>query len=298
MEKGTVYTVAGAPLARNLGKLLDRCRLQERIRDDRTILIKPNLVDALAPPVTTPVDIVAALIDWLRLHCGAPIVIGEGTAAFSHDTFHVFAQLGYVDLARQKAVELVDLNCERTVRRSRSDCRRWPELHLPALAYDTFLLSVPVLKAHTMDGVTLTLKNMMGLAPPAHYQEGRSWKKSAFHRDLGQAVADLNRYRCPDFTLLDARVGLAEAHLFGPTCDPQPGRLVAGDDPVAVDSYGTSLLGRSWREVEHIRRLHGVLGRAEPLRIIEVTGGAPQCDPVNAGGYDEKTGQDRYRLSA
>ncbi|HEB50489.1 MAG TPA: DUF362 domain-containing protein [Desulfobulbus sp.] len=289
MEQGTIYTTAGAPLVPGLGRLLDRAGLARRVSGAGTVLIKPNLVDALAPPVTTPVDIVEALIDWLREACDVHIVIGEGTAANRHDTWYVFARLGYVDLARRKGVELVDLNSEQTVCRRRTDCRRWPELHLPLLAYDAFLLSVPVLKAHTMDAVTLTLKNMMGLAPPAHYQEGDSWKKSAFHRDLGQAVADLNRYRCPDFTLLDARVGMAEAHLFGPVCDPPVGMLVAGYDPVAVDARGASLLGKDWRQVEHIRRLHGELGLAEPLRIIEVE---------DEGGRNEKTGPDRHRLPA
>ncbi len=270
MEQGTVYTTAGTPLVRNLDRLLDQSGLARLLGNVGTILIKPNLVDALAPPVTTPVDIIEALIDWLRRACAADIIIGEGTAANSHDTFYVFTRLGYVELAGRKGVELVDLNCEETVCRSRPDCRRWPELHLPAMAYDAFLLSVPVLKAHTMDSVTLTLKNMMGLAPPAHYQEGSSWKKSSFHRDLGRAVADLNRYRCPDFTLLDARVGMAEAHLFGPACEPPVDRLVAGTDPVAVDAWGSALLGRDWQGVEHIRELHGELGLAEPLRVVEV----------------------------
>ncbi|GEM_PF-174500 len=283
---------AGAPLGHNLGRLLDRCGLAQRIRACRTILIKPNLVDVLAPPVTTPVDIVEALIDWLRDHCDASLVIGEGTAARDHDTFHVFSELGYMALARRKAVELVDLNDAATSHSRRPDCRRWPELHLPALVYEAFLLSLPVLKAHTLDRVTLGLKNMMGLAPPRHYQEQGSWKKSAFHRDLGHAVADLNRYRCPDFTLLDARVGMAEAHLFGPLCDPPVNRLVAGFDPVAVDACGAALLGRDWRQVEHIRRLHNELGRAEPLRIIETAGEGPG----NPGEDNEKAGQDRYRL--
>ena len=71
-------------------------------------------------------------------------------------------------------------------------------MHLPEIVFDTFLLSVPVLKAHTLAGITLTLKNMMGLPPPAHYQQRNGWKKSKFHHSIGLAIADLNRYRCPD----------------------------------------------------------------------------------------------------
>ena len=270
MNSGTVYTISSASLARNLEKLLDTCRLAERILGKERILIKPNLVDVLPPPITTSVELIAVLIDYLQTVSDAELIIGEGTASARYDTHHVFAQLGFVGLAAEKKVELMDLNEEKSACRRRKDCLRWPEMHLPEIAYECFLLSVPVLKAHTLAGVTLSLKNMMGLAPPAHYQQGNNWKKASFHRQVDHAVADLNRYRCPDFTLLDASVGMADSHLYGPTCDPPPGLLVAGYDPVAVDAYGAKLLGRDWQAIGHINQLHGELGMAAPLTVVGV----------------------------
>ncbi len=270
MNSGTIYTIGSSPLERNLKQLLDTCELAKRIQGTKRILIKPNLVDVLPPPITTPVELIAVLIDYLQSVSDAELIIGEGTASAQYDTHHVFAQLGYVALAAERKVRLIDLNEERSVCRKREDCLRWSEMHLPEIGYESFILSVPVLKAHTLAGVTLSLKNMMGLAPPAHYQQGNSWKKAAFHRHVDHAVADLNRYRCPDFSLLDASVGMAESHLYGPTCDPPPGLLVAGYDPVAVDGYGSQLLGRNWQEIGHISQLHGELGQAAPLTVIGV----------------------------
>ena len=83
-------------------------------------------------------------------------------------------------------------------------------------------------------------------------------------------MADLNRYRTPDFTLIDATVGMAEAHLWGPVCDPPPNRLIASFDPVAADACGTALLKRDWRRIGHIALLNGVLGQAEPLEMVEI----------------------------
>ncbi|MCI5139915.1 MAG: DUF362 domain-containing protein, partial [Candidatus Electrothrix sp. AR1] len=141
----------------------------------------------------------------------------------------------------------------------------------PKIATDSFLLSVPVLKAHTLAGVTLTMKNMMGLAPPEHYHQGGGWKKAAFHNRVHEAVADLNRYRSPDFTVLDATIGMAEAHLWGPTCNPPVKKLVAGFDPVAMDSYGAALLGKDWQSIGHIADVDGELGQAAPITEIEAT---------------------------
>ncbi len=270
MNRGTVYTCGNVPLRENLGRLLDASGIGEQIQETKTVLIKPNLVNVLPPPITTPVELIAHLIDYLKAITGAEIIIGEGTASARHDTFHVFTELGYTAMAAEKRVRLLDLNDEETICRRRKKCLRWPEMHLPKIVYESFLLSVPVLKAHTLAGVTLSLKNMMGLAPPAHYQQGKSsWKKTAFHRKIGQAVADLNRYRRPDFTLLDAGVGMVESHLWGATCEPPPGLLAAGSDPVAIDAYGAGLLGKNWQDIEHIRELDGELGQAEPLTIIK-----------------------------
>jgi uncharacterized protein (DUF362 family) len=84
---------------------------------------------------------------------------------------------------------------------------------------------------------------------------------------MQESILDLNRYRTPDFTVLDATVGMAEAHLWGPACDPHPGVLAAGFDPVALDAYGAGLLKRDWRTIDHISLANGEIGSAEPLKI-------------------------------
>jgi uncharacterized protein (DUF362 family) len=173
-------------------------------------------------------------------------------------------------MAARQRVHLIDLNTEPLVRKTNRECQRLPELYLPALLDKVFLISVPVLKAHSLAGVTLTMKNMIGCIPPSHYRRGNSWGKSALHEGIDQAIVDLNRYRTPDFTLLDCSVGMAESHLWGKQCDPPVGLLAASTDPVAIDSHGAELLGRDWRTIEHLRLADGLLGRAEPLEVIRV----------------------------
>ncbi len=248
--------------------LLAASGLAAAVAHQRRIIIKPNLVEPVPPPITTPVALVAALVAYLReVAPHAELVVAEGVGSLRHDTWHVFRELGYLDLARRQGVELVDLNDAPLVRLVDPTCLRWPEMYLPAMVFDAFLISVPVLKAHSLAGVTLTMKNMMGLAPPAHYQQGGHWKKASFHHRVQEAVHDLNRYRAPDFTLLDATVGMAEAHLWGPTCQPPVNRLIAGFDPVAVDAIGAGLLGQDWRRIGHIRLGDGVLGSATATAV-------------------------------
>lgn len=215
----------------------------------------------MAPPITTPVTLIDLLIEYLRERiAGVQIIIGEGTGSLQYDTHHPFQMLGYTQLAAKKQIRLVDLNEEVLRTQENPVCTRWPIMHLPAILDEIFLLSVPVLKAHTLAEVTITMKNMMGCAPPSHFRGNGGWGKSAFHEQIHEAIFDLNRYRTPDFTLLDASIGMAEAHLWGAQCNPPVNRLVASADPVAIDAYGASLLGRNWQDIKYIQLADTILG--------------------------------------
>jgi uncharacterized protein (DUF362 family) len=267
----TIYTSLFTSWQESVPRLLDATNLPDRLAAEKRIIIKPNLVEPLKPPITTPVELVAALVDYIRAsQPHLEIIIGEGCGSSCNDTMQVFETLGYTKLAAKTGVTLLDLNEAPLARMQDNNCSRWPEMYLPKIVFESYLLSVPVLKAHSLAGITLTMKNMMGLAPPAHYQQGGNWKKASFHQNIHESVFDLNQYRTPDFTLLDATIGMQEAHLWGPTCDPPPNRIAAGYDPVAMDSYGCSLLRIKWASVGHLAMAHGILGQAAPLSVLEV----------------------------
>lgn len=251
--------------------LLDACSLGQTVANHGQVLIKPNLIEVLQPPITTPVALVEAMVDYLLDFLPQEnIIIGEGCGSTSYDTHHAFSELGYASLAADKGIQLIDLNTEELRRRENPECTRLPEIYLPEILDRVFLLSVPVLKAHSMSQVTLTMKNMMGCAPPSHYQGAGGWAKASFHTDLHRAIFDLNRYRSPDFTLLDASIGMAQAHLWGPQCSPPVGKIAVSDDPVAIDSYGTSLLHKNWQNIQHIALAHEVLGTADSFEVVEI----------------------------
>ncbi len=103
---------------------------------------------------------------------------------------------------------------------SNDKCSFFPTIYLPEIVFSSFLISTPVLKAHSLSQITGSLKNMVGIAPPKHYQgQYGVWKKVAFHKDIHQSVLDLHRYRSSDLTLIDASIGLVEHHLGGRFAD-------------------------------------------------------------------------------
>ncbi len=243
---------------------LDRVGAGKALRRRRLVWIKPNLVNDSPFPVTSDPEMIRAVVEYVRDNSRARIIIAEGCGDAGMETHEVFESLGYDRLARECGVELVDLNSEPLKRLRNPEFQVLPEMYLPGRIFSGMLISVPVLKRHSLAGVTLGMKNLLGMAPPKYYQQGGGWKKSFFHGRMQQSIFELNCCRKPDLSIVDARVGLAEYHLGGAECSPAVNRILAGFDPVAVDAAGAELLGLSWQDVGHIRLAHGVLGHAEP----------------------------------
>ena len=133
------------------------------------------------------------------------------------------------------------------------------------------LINVPVAKSHSMTGVSLGLKGLMGLI----------WDRESFHSkfDINQGIADLATVIKPQLTILDATRTMISGGPGGPGDVKKPNLIIAGVDPVAVDSYGVGIVswyGRNFkgRQVEHLLEAHQRgLGKidVENLRIYKGT---------------------------
>ncbi len=249
-------------------ELLEKSYILTHIPVDENIILKPNLVTDDPPPITTPVEFVEQIIVFLQKNVKNKIIIAEGTGEPSYTTDYVYNQLGYAQLANKYSIELLDLNEADLVLLENSDASRYQEMYLPKIIMNNFLISIPVLKAHSLAKVTLTMKNMMGAVPPQHYCAG-SWNKSAFHSDMQNSILDLNRYKTPDYTIMDATVGMAEAHLWGDLCNPKVNKLIAGKDSVAIDVHGANLLNINWKKVAHIKDADKLIGSSE-FQVIKI----------------------------
>jgi uncharacterized protein (DUF362 family) len=259
-----VATVEFQDYTQSVAEALDLVEAAATIAAQKKIILKPNVITDSPHPITTPAACVEGVLDYCRANSGAEIVIAEGCGAL--DTLVAFEKLGYTELARRKEVRLVDLDGEDTVKLKDPSLKYLTEFHMPRCLTDGFLISIPVLKAHSMSKVTLTLKNMIGIAPAEHYCASY-YRKSALHgrnnRELHRYIVELNQYRKPDLTVMDATIGMAESHLWGRRCKPPVNKILAGFDPVAIDAAGAHLLGFDWRKIDHIRLANGLLGTVE-----------------------------------
>jgi uncharacterized protein (DUF362 family) len=97
------------------------------------------------------------------------------------------------------------------------------------------LINVPIAKNHGLARITMGMKNLLGVVRD----------RPVCHGDLAGTLPDLTGYLRPTLTILDAvRILTANGPTGGSLDDVRKlDTVVAGADPVAVDSYGATLFG-------------------------------------------------------
>ncbi|NTV52479.1 MAG: DUF362 domain-containing protein, partial [Candidatus Firestonebacteria bacterium] len=120
----------------------------------------------------------------------------------------------------------------------------WP-IFRDAVECDCFI-NVPVAKHHALTGLTLSMKNLMGVCGGSRGQ---------MHWNIDQKLAELTAYIKPNLTVIDAtRVLLRHGPTGGDMADVRRlNTVVAGTDPVLTDAYAATLMERKPEDIGHIR---------------------------------------------
>jgi uncharacterized protein (DUF362 family) len=203
--------------------------------------------------VTHP-EVVRALGEALREAGARELYIVE--AVYERASY---SQWGYDEVAKALDATLIDLNSPQPY----SAFTKVP-VGPNAFIYQDFMLhplleeidsfvSVAKIKCHQIGGVTLSMKNLFGLAPLQLYRrDPQDTYRSAFHGDANETgtrvpriVVDMNRARPIHLALLDGVKTVEGGE--GPwieTMQPiAPGLLVAGKQALATDAVATAVMG-------------------------------------------------------
>lgn len=108
------------------------------------------------------------------------------------------------------------------------------------------VINIPVAKHHNATRLTMSLKNVMGIL---------GGNRGNIHHDLDRNIAELNAVFKFHLHVLDAvRILTANGPQGGRVKDVRAMNIIAAStDPVALDSYGTTLFGLTANDVPHIQ---------------------------------------------
>lgn len=232
-------------------RALDEVNAASSLAGFPRVIIKPNMVNNSPPQVTTDVRCVMAVVQYLKEHLDAEIVVAEGSG--EGNTLDNLRTNGYEQITKRFGVELVDLDALPVKKYENPNAGEYKEVYLPEYLEGAGLVSVPPAKDHTITGVTLGLKNMVGCLHAKHYSGYWSYKKSQIHAvATNQAVADLMLYVKPHLTVIDALQGLEGGHLSGRVPNPPLERIIVSTDVLAADREAARLLGHEPGSIRHI----------------------------------------------
>lgn len=287
--------------------VLDAGGAGERAFAGAVVLVKPNLMSAREPDraVTTHPAVTRAVVEYFAER-DCRVRVGDSPAGALKGVKRVWENTGTADAALEVGAELVNFERYGSVRRRiRSRFARGVFVTRAACEAD-FVVSVAKLKTHSLTMMSGAVKNLFGFIP--------GLAKAEFHRkaphpaDFGELLVDLLPALAPDYTVVDAVVGMAgdgpasgERYPFGFVGGaPNPAQLdvflarCLAMEPVGVDSVRVSLtrgLATPDFELEGDLRLDELTGRDVPgptgrwLRrvprpVLKAVGQAATLQPV------------------
>ncbi len=235
--------------------------LTDIISSGDIVLIKPNVVNASHPDTgaTTDPRVCKSIANMVK-EIGAKPIIAE-SSMIGVDTEEAFKVAGYGKL-REEGFEVIDLKREETIKIPIPKGKSLKEVSLPKVVIDAnVVISVPSMKTHGQANVTLSLKNMKGILPDIF--------KRKFHLTFGifQGVADLCTVIRPALSVVDGII--AWEGLSSPV---EMNLIIAGKDPVAVDTITSMIMGFEPGEDETVNAaVKSRIGTAD-MNKIEVVG--------------------------
>lgn len=259
----------------------------------KSVLLKPNLVDChgRGHHIFTDPSVLAAAIELFG-DLGATVRVAEASG-LRRDTNTFLFDSGYKEVLDKYGVTFIDLNLDEVEKVPiPSNITGLNYLYIPrTVRRSDFIVSMPKMKTHHWAGVTLSLKNMLGVLPGIKY----GWPKNRLHTiGLYEAIVDVGYTVRPDFAIIDGVYGIeGNGPLFGD--NKFAGVLVMSDDFLAADTVGCRIMGINPAKVEYLklaaRRPRGGRPALGSVGNIEVIG-----EPIASVRQDFKLLDEFQRL--
>ena len=236
-----IYINHGKDFTQNTVELLAVSDIFEYLKHGMSVAIKPNLVlsEPASNGATTHPEVVEGIIIFLKDYGIKNIEIIESSWV-GDNTKRAFKACGYEYLSKKYNVPLIDLKDDSCSTHKYDGL----SMSLCNKAVNTdFLINVPVLKAHCQTRLTCNMKNLKGCIPDG--------EKRRFHTlGLHKPIAVLNALMKTGYCVVDGICGDLSFEEGGNPVESN--RIIAGRNPLLVDSFCAELIGYRPDEVEYL----------------------------------------------
>jgi len=216
------------------------------VKSGDVVVVKPNIGWDRRPEQAgnTNPEVVAALVALCREAGAKTVKVFDYTC---NDARRTYVTSGIQDAVR-KAGGQVSFVSDWKFYSGRfpagSAMADWP-IYRDAVECDCFI-NVPVAKHHGLTGLTLSIKNLMGVCGGG---------RGKMHWGIDQKLVEVAAFIQPDLTVIDAyRILLRHGPTGGNLEDVALKKIVlASTDPVLADAYAATLFGRKPEDIGYIK---------------------------------------------
>ena len=231
----------GSEIIKNTYDTLAASDISSYLYTNMDVAIKPNLVVPCpaSDGATTHPEVVEGIILFLNDFGIKSIKIIESSWV-GDDTKRAYKYCGYEELSQKYNVPLIDLKSDSFAAYKSGGY----EIAICDEAMNTdFLINVPVLKAHCQTRLTCCMKNLKGCIPDS--------EKRRFHTlGIHKPVAALSKLIKTGYCVIDGICGDLSFEEGGNPVTAN--RIIAGKDPLLLDSYCAELIGYHPDEIGYI----------------------------------------------
>jgi len=211
------------------------------IKKGDTVLVKPNYNSPDAPPASTDIAFLKAVVELIYEAGAKEVTIGESSGMLWFPSRRVLKKAGVFDLSKDIKAKLVCYDDGKFVKRIFPPEAKYLEsIHITEETekHDKIIL-VPCMKTHMISRFTMSLKLAVGMiSRPDRYKMHLS--------HIEEKCAEINLLYKPDLIIMDGRKAFATSGpSFGKVVEPRV--ILASTDRVALDIEGVKIL-QSYKE--------------------------------------------------
>lgn len=211
------------------------------------VLVKVNAAFASPPMLcaTTHPDLVKATVRQCYAAGASKVIVTDNPINDPPTCF----QLSGIQAAAEEAGAVVTLPSPSAFTSYSLDgakhIRNWPVMTAPFKGV-TKLIGLAPVKDHYRSGASMTMKNWYGLL---------GGRRNLFHQDVHTLIQELAVMVRPTLVVLDGTMSMMQNGPTGGSLDDLKSTqtLIAGADPVAVDTLGAGLLQKALNDVTFIQ---------------------------------------------
>ncbi len=268
-----------AQLKEKLVKLLEPLGgMSHFVQPGQNVLLKPNLLAGKPPEkaVTTHPALVRAVAELVQ-QAGGQVLLGDSPGIGS--ATNVARKCGIMQVVDDLDINFCSFEKSTKIH---PHGQTFQELEIATELLDAdVVINLPKLKTHQMMGLTCAVKNMFGAIvglrkPRLHLQAGSD--KALFALMLLELCEQLS----PALSIVDAIVGM-EGDGPGSGTPIEIGALLAGTNPLAVDTVATELVGLKTEQV-WTQKLAITTGRAG-AKFADVTLAGSHLDSMRLANF-------------